>query len=283
MTRLTVAGDEVGRYRLADGGVPRTVPRWALHPLRTLSGTTVTGAHPQDHPWHYGLGLALPDVDGVNLWGGPTYVRDAGYRDGELGMVRERSASRTAAGTLTHELAWCDAAGRELLHEERRLRTGGGSGGRWWLESCSVLSPAGERPVTLGSPGSNGRTGAGYGGFFWRLPDVEPARVRVFTPDAQGEREVNGARADWLAVTVDDGASSWTAVLSGADERTAADPWFVRTGEYAGIGSALAWDRPMRLRPGERCPVTIRLVLADGSANRRDAARLRDAAFREEG
>ncbi len=268
MTALTVAGREVGRYGWDRAGLPGTVPRPALHPLRTLRGTPVTGAHPPDHPWHFGLGIALPDVAGVNLWGGPSYVRGRGYADAERGVVRERAPARTGPGTVAHGLRWCDASGTALLSESRRLRCGGGADGCWWLEWSSVLTPAGTAPVPLGSPGSAGRTGAGYGGFFWRLPEVSPGRARVFTAEHRGEDRLNGAPARWLALAVDDGAASWTAVLSGVDDRTRRDPWFVRAGEYLGVGSSLAWDRPLWLRPGRSLPITVRVVLADGLHDR---------------
>lgn len=271
---LTAGGHDVGRYGWDAPAPPQAVVRPVAHPLRAPGGALLTGTHPADHPWHSGLGLALPDVNGVNLWGGPTYVRDHGYRPGELGTVREAAPARQDGDTLGHDLLWCDGSGRELLHETRRIRVGAGPGGAWSLEWSSELTTAGDRAVALGSPGSNGRTGAGYGGFFWRLPPLSADRVTVFTARQAGEEAVNGSRADWLALAVDDGAASWTAVLAGTDPRTRQDPWFVRVAEYAGIGSALAWSAPVRLEPGRRLPITLRLVVADGVRDRAGAEAL---------
>jgi hypothetical protein len=211
MTSLRVGSAEVARYDW-DHETPRTaVPRPALHPLWTLRGTQVSAEHPADHPWHRGLGVALPDVDGVNLWGGPTYQAGHGYRDTELGRLRQESP--------------------------RECRPNG---------------------IRLGSPGSNGRSGAGYGGFFWRLPSVD--RVTVFTADAEGEDAVSGTSAPWLAISV---GEVCTAVLIPADERTAADPWFVRVRDYIGIGSALAWNRPIVLPAGTSLRIALRVLLMD--------------------
>ncbi len=238
--------------RVAEYGVetvvpPEVVARPALHPVRTLGGAVVTGEHPVDHPWHRGIGLALPDVDGVNLWGGRSYRRDRGYVEGELGQVRQ-----AADGTVR----WCDSLGAVLLRERREIRRRVVPGG-WELTWTSVLSADAE--VVLNSPASLGRRGAGYGGWFWRLPDVDPALVRVVAPDGGGTDELNGVVADWLAVVVADPVAPWTAVLSGPR-----DPWFVRVAQYRGIGSALCWDRPRIVRPGRDLVVEVVMSLHDG-------------------
>lgn len=240
------------RYGRDTARLPLVVPRPALHPVRTLGGVVVTGEHPDDHPWHRGIGLALPDVNGVNLWGGRNYVPGKGYVPGPLGQVRRIGPVRPGP----HELAWCDGEGAVLLTERRHIRRRLVEGG-WELEWTSVLSADAE--AVLHSPGSKGRAGAGYGGWFWRLPDLDPATVRVFTPDGAGEEEVNGRAAPWLAVVVADPDKPWTAVLSGPT-----DPWFVRVKQYQGIGSALAWDRPLVLRPGHQRVVTVRVAFYDG-------------------
>ncbi|MEV8443484.1 DUF6807 family protein [Actinosynnema sp. NPDC051121] len=227
----------VARYGWDGVRLPLVVPRPALHPVRTLGGVVVTGEHPDDHPWHRGMGLALPDVNGVNLWGG--------HVPGELGRVEE-----TGPG----ELAWCDQAGGVLLRERRRVRRRVVSGG-WELEWTSVLTA--EVDVVLHSSAGKGREGAG--GWFWRLPDLDPLSVRVYSPNGAGEAEVDGRTAPWLAVVVADPERPWTAVLSGPT-----DPWFVRVSPYQGIGSAPAWAAPVVLGPGQRREIAVRVAFYDG-------------------
>jgi hypothetical protein len=53
----------------------------------------------------------------------------------------------------------------------------------------------------LNSPGSKGRIGGGYGGFFWRFPACD--NVEVFTSAARGEDEVHGSVAPWVAWSAD--------------------------------------------------------------------------------
>ena len=49
------------------------------HPVRTLSGHTVTGYRPSDHRWHKGLQMTASHLSGQNFWGGNCYVHGRGY------------------------------------------------------------------------------------------------------------------------------------------------------------------------------------------------------------
>ncbi len=274
MTSLRVGEVEVARYDWDTDPPPTTVARPSLHPLRTLAATVVTAAHPADHPWHRGMGVALPDIGGANLWGGPTYQAGSGYHDTPVGTVRQASTPRARDDEIFDALTWCDSRGVELLHETRQISARGWADECWCLEWSSVLTSATGGAVRLGSPGSNGRPGAGYGGFFWRLADLDPAQVCVFTADAEGEDAVNGSRADWLAITAGGHERGWTAILAATDERTAADPWFVRVRQYIGIGSALAWHRPLILPAGEHLRIALRVLLLDRVCHRSDVSSL---------
>ena len=61
----------------------------------------MTDAHPADHDWHLGIGVAVQDVAGWNLWGGRTYVRDQGTRGGPT-----TAGSSTSAGTTAGPTGW---------------------------------------------------------------------------------------------------------------------------------------------------------------------------------
>ena len=76
---FNVGDVEVARYVHAPKLDPYLSPRPYLHPVRTLAGTIVTDAVPEDHHWHLGVSIAVQDVGKVNFWGGRTYVRDKGY------------------------------------------------------------------------------------------------------------------------------------------------------------------------------------------------------------
>ena len=135
----------------------------------------------------------------------------------------------------------------------------------WRLTFSTSLTT--DHTVELGSPGSKGRVGGGYGGFFWRFPRCED--VDVFTSTAQGEQAVHGSVAPWVAWSADFGAGPGisgpaTVVVTSADAVQHGEPWFVRVSGYPGLGSALAWDRPLALSPEQPLERRFDIWVADG-------------------
>ncbi|KRE72184.1 DUF6807 family protein [Arthrobacter sp. Soil762] len=272
-----LAGHPVADYQ--DGSRVRAVssPRPYLHPVRTLAGTVVTDHQPLDHVWHLGVGVALQDVDGVNFWGGRTYTRAAGgyvWRPDHGCIVRAGEPSQ-ADGKLTENLAWNGPDGAPVLTEQRTWTWAAVGPSVWRLTLDFSLSPAGNQPVSLGSPGSNGRVGGGYGGFFWRLPECSGARV--WTPSGAGESAAHGSVAPWLAwsggftgtfdggthqsgASPDGGAATLVFVAAAGST----DPWFVRVDGYAGVGQSLAWDAPVIAEPGTPVRRSVTVFIADG-------------------
>ncbi|WP_159766647.1 PmoA family protein [Streptomyces sp. HM190] len=266
---LRVAGRPVGRY-LARPEVPaRLSPRPYLHPVTTLSGTAVTELSPADHLHHLGVGVAVPDVEGHNFWGGRTYVRDRGPTElDNHGSQRHVGFQLRDPDGFVEELRWV-ASGAELLRERRTVAASELTESAWALDFTFSLTNATDAPVSIGSPATNGRPGAAYGGFFWRARK-EDRPPRVFTADAEGEAEVHGTRADWLALAGD----SWTLVFAGATATTRSDPWFVRADEYPGVGSSLAHTERLTVEPGGTAVRRIVTVVADGTLDRGEAAAL---------
>ncbi|SCL71732.1 Methane oxygenase PmoA [Micromonospora citrea] len=270
--RLSVDGVPVARYVVDPAIDPRHGPRPYLHPVRTLGGTVVTDAFPADHVWHLGASLAVQDVDGTNLWGGRTYVRDVGYtwRDDHGRIAHTRWETREPH-RLAHHLQWRDPTGTVLLAERRELSAHRLDDRAWALDVGYTLTAPADRDVTLGSPATNGRPGgAGYGGFFWRARSATPARVR--TAAAEGEEAVNGSAEPWLAFagTGPDG-SAYTLVLAGL---APGDRWFVRTAMYPGVCAAFAFDRPRLIAAGTTHVGRHRVVVADGDLDPATAAAL---------
>jgi hypothetical protein len=269
---VAVGGVVVARY-VSGAGLDATLsPRPFLHPVRTLAGVTVSDREPADHRWHLGVGVAIQDVGGANLWGGRTYVRDTGYawRD-DHGTVTHRGFTRRSASGFAAELDWRGPDGRVLLREVRDVDAAPARAG-WRLALRFRLRNATGAPLAIGSPATNGRAGAGYGGFFWRFPPL--AGGRVGTAAGEGEAAVHGSRAGWLAVSglVPDqgadrraGGAPVTVVLAGADGATRADPWFVRLAGYPGAGLSLAPERPVVLPPGGDVAREVHAVVADGT------------------
>src|ERR1051325_11273805 len=101
---------------------PRNGPRPYLHPVRTLAGVQVTDLLPEDHRWHLGVSVAMQDVNGVNLWGGRTYVRDQGYTWREdHGRISHAEWLARSPEDFTERLLWQDRNGKTLLTETRTV------------------------------------------------------------------------------------------------------------------------------------------------------------------
>ncbi|MFE4543953.1 DUF6807 family protein [Arthrobacter sp. NPDC056727] len=245
-------------------------PRPYLHPVTTPGGTVVTDHLPADHPWHLGAGFALQDVNGTNFWGGKTYLREAGAYvsredHGRIELLPANAEDAAPGGHITQQLRWVGADGQPLLTERRTLGRQILGERMWRLDLRTELTAV--VGASLGSPGSNGAAGSGYGGFFWRLPACSGARI--FTSDAEGEAAVHGSVAPWLAWTASFGEgpgirSGQPATLVFSAPAEADDPWFVRASGYPGVGSALAWDTPVALAAGESLRRSLSVWVCDG-------------------
>lgn len=267
---LRCAGRTVGRYTYRPELPGRLGPRPYLHPLTTTAGVPVTAFMPGDHPHHLGVSVAVPDAGGHNFWGGRTYVRGQGPTElDNHGVQAHRGWLLRDPDGFVEELSW-RAGGRELLRERRTVAVRGFSADCWALDFTFALTNSSGGELSIGSPATNGRPGAGYGGFFWRAPTGSGPAVRVFTADAEGEDAVHGRTADWLAL----GGDRWTLVFAGATRPTRADPWFVRTAEYPGVGSSLAWRDRLPLPPGRTVTRRIATAVVDGRLGRAEAAGL---------
>jgi hypothetical protein len=225
----------------------------------------VSAHHPADHDWHNGVGMAIPDVNRTSFWGGGTYVPGRGYVLLDNHGVIVGQPPELEDDAFTQELAWIARDGSVALREQRSIGWSAIDGQSWRLIFESRLRA--DAGAQLNSPGSKGRTGGGYGGFFWRFPACD--NVEVFTADARGEDRVHGSLAPWVAWSADFAAGPGisgpaTIVIAAPDAAAAAEPWFVRVRGYPGLGSALAWDRPASLAPGVVLRRSFDVAIADG-------------------
>ncbi|MFF3444866.1 DUF6807 family protein [Streptosporangium sp. NPDC002721] len=250
---LRAGSREVATYTQRGDLQPTDAPRPHLHPVRTLGGTVVTETQPADHVHHFGAGVAISDVNGVNFWGGSTYVPGVGPKILPNHGRQRRRSLRPVDGGFAELLDWVGPDGTVLAAEERTLvaRT---LPDAWALDFAFTLDNRTGEPLSIQSSACKGRTGAGYGGFFWRAPKDSPG-LDVLAEGASGERAVHGSLSPWLALTCDDWSLLFVQTLG-------LDPWFVRVAEYPGVGPALAWDAPLTVP--DRLERAITVVVADG-------------------
>ncbi|WP_372339651.1 PmoA family protein [Nocardiopsis sp. CC223A] len=268
---MGIDGDGVAAAVWNDGAdmEPRLSPRPYLHPVRTRAGVVVTEVVPEDHRHHLGVGVAVPDVSGTTFWGGRTFTPDRGS------VLLDNHGRQSSRGPVPHpeggwveEVSWTGPGREELLREERRWRARGLDGSTWVLDlDCTLRNTCG-RDLSIGSPATNGRPGAGYGGLFWRAP-IGPTAPRVLGPRGmRGEQALHGSRADWLALAGDAGGP-WTLLFHQPGGHT--DPWFVRAEEYPGVGPALAWEERLPLPAGRVLTRSLRTAVTDGHPEDADA------------
>ncbi|MEU2545971.1 PmoA family protein [Streptomyces roseolus] len=268
-TALRVAGRTVARYVTRPALAADHSPRPYLHPVTTLAGRAVTEVLPEDHVHHLGVSVAVPDVAGHNFWGGRTFVRGRGPVElDNHGTQRHDGFKLCDPDGFVEELTWA-AGGERLLAEHRTVAAVALTDTAWALDLTFSVANVSGRDLSIGSPATNGRPGAAYGGFFWRAPK-EAAAPAVFGPGATGEEAVHGARADWVAMSGD----GWTLVHAGATATTRRDPWFVRAAEYPGVGSSLAYGERLAVPAGGTFVRRVVTVVADGRLDRDGAAAL---------
>jgi hypothetical protein len=265
LVRARLSDAEVAVYRDGRGTIPTSSPRPYLHPVRTRAGVVVSAHHPADHDWHNGVGMAIPDVNGTNFWGGGTYVREQGYllADDHGVIIGEPPEPQTDA--FVQQLQWIGRDGAVQLRERRLISWTPLNDHSWRLSFDTSLRA--DTGATIKSPGSKGRPDGGYGGFFWRFPACD--NVQVCTTKARGEVDVQGSVAPWVAWSADFFAGPGisgpaTVVIAAPAAAEANEPWFVRVRSYPGIGSALAWTRSLVIPPGGELRRRFDVAIADG-------------------
>lgn len=248
-----------------------------IHPLRTLSGNTVTGYRPNDHRWHKGLQMTASHVSGQNFWGGNTYVRGEGYR-----ALPERVGSMRHEGFETFEvhpdelrfvenLRWLNNGGAPWAFERRELRAHSvdPANGTWALDWSIRLTNTCAEPLRFGSPTTEGREMAGYTGLHWRGPR-EFTGGTVRGPGTTGADAMMGTQGRWLAFTGEhdevDGHSTVVFEHCPSNSESAHEShWFVRSDPTPAVAISWAFFEEFELPGGESFEYTYRILIADGA------------------
>ncbi|MEU1972651.1 DUF6807 family protein [Microbacterium sp. NPDC019599] len=223
--------------------------------LRTRQGVEVTAYRPDDHVWHKGLSLALPNVGPHNFWGGPTYVRDQGYvqlpNNGSqvhtAFVASDTPIADAAAGLARVDeiLDWRSQDGDPVLTEQRILTARAVGDDAWALTWRSALVNVSPDPLAFGSPTSKGRENAGYAGIFWRGASGWTGGA-ILGPGGDAGDAACGEPGPWLAFVAPDSSAGVLALAA-----TPADsPWFARSAEYAGLSPAPFFTDETVVEPG---------------------------------
>ncbi|MBO0772015.1 MAG: PmoA family protein [Actinobacteria bacterium] len=247
-------------------------PRPYFHPLRTLGGDLVTLYRPHDHVWHKGIAWSLPNVGPANFWGGVTYLRGQGYRQlANNGRTRHDSFREIAADgdclRLAEDLTWITEQGETWFAERRRVGARAWPGDDCWVLAFeTTMRNVSGNEIVIGSPGTEGRDNAGYGGLFWRGPRSFTGG-RVVTPDGDGGDEYMGWRGPWLGFAGrHDEHGRASTVLFADDPGNFSYPsqWFVRSLPYACLCPAPFFSAEHMIGDGQELTLRYAVAIADG-------------------
>nr|BFE60943.1 PmoA family protein [Dactylosporangium thailandense] len=258
-------------------------PKPYLHPIRTLAGDLVSVFRPHDHVWHKGLAWSLPHVAEHNFWGGPTYVRGSGYVQlDNNGSAVHRSMNHLSAdgdtASLAHELDWISRPGDMVLDEHRTLTAALVDDQTWTLVFDTATTNVSDGTLTFGSPATEGRENAGYGGLFWRGPRSFTGGI-VQSPDGVGGDDLRGARAEWFAFRGrhdETGRSSTIVIVDDAGNPRHPPQWFARSEAFACLNPAPFFSAELELAPGATVGFRYALVITAGDHGDEGTAALAD-------
>lgn len=252
-------------------------PRPYFHPLRTLAGDEVSLFRPYDHVWHVGLSMTVANLAGENFWGGPSYTRESGYVQLENNGRVQHSAWQDIFCSneemrCTESLEWITKAGAKWIAEERQIVVSeiNAEAGYWSLDLSFRLVNVSSQPLPFGSPTTEGRPEAGYGGLFWRGPRSF-LHGRILGADGLEGPGMMSQRSPWLAFSGwHDGnrAQSTLLFIDQPGNPRYPNKWFVRNDPYACVSCSCMFDEYYILQPGEALELAYRVVIGNGEWSR---------------
>jgi hypothetical protein len=257
---------ELWRYVYRPSEPTAESPRPYLYPVRTLAGDEVAVHRPHDHVWHRGISWSLPNVSGQNFWGGPTFVRDRGYVPLDNHGTQAHRALAVTGDTVTQQLDWLTSAGARWFTERRVLRMSVVDGG-WVLTFTTAMTNTHDDPLSIGSPTTEGRPNAGYGGLMWRGPRSF-ADGEVLLPTGAGGDELMGSRSPWLAYRGrHDGHGRLSTLVFVDAPANPAHPvrWFVRATPFACVCPAPFFATEVEVPPAATLTLRYAVAVADGT------------------
>lgn len=281
---ITLNGTTVASYVFRAPDAQKESPRPYFYPLRTPDGGNVTVYRPHDHLWHKGVAWSLPHFGPDNFWGGPSYRRDKDYQwlpnNGRMDHLEIlECAVSNGSFTFAHRLHWVTQGGDLVVGETRKFSVVPGEGA-WTLIFDTSMDNVSGRDINIGSPTTEGRENAGYGGLFWRGPRSFTGGTIVGPGGATGEA-LRGTRAAWLAfIGQHDETEAVSTVLMVDDSGNAQHPpqWFARSEPFACMGPAPFFSEEVNFAAGATMRNRYAVVIADGGSEAERLAELAGAA-----
>jgi Methane oxygenase PmoA len=252
-------------------------PRPYFHPVKTLNGNEVSLFRPYDHLWHVGITMSIANLSGENFWGGPTYTREVGWYSQ---LDNNGYIQHTGWGEMQCDdelrcieyLKWITHPGIEWLNEERQIviKEIDPVAGCWVLDLSFHLVNISGQLLDIGSPTTEGRPNAGYGGLFWRGPRSF-LYGNILGADGLEGPDMMGKRSPWLAfIGNHDGDQSQSTILfiDQPDNPRYPNKWFVRNDPYACVSCSFMFDECYTLQPDDKLALAYRIAFCNGEWSR---------------
>ena len=253
-------------------------PRPYFHPLRTLKGNIVSGFRPHDHRWHHGLSMTCANLSGHNFWGGPTYLRDQGYvqleNNGEQKQVGwdigafNRVGDEDKVGCHIGQIhRWQLDRESILMNESRKFDTV--IEDDYYSINLSFKFYGSQESLVWGSPTTQGRDNAGYGGLFWRGPR-DFINGQILMSDGRQGADLMGQTSPWLAyIGQHDETDDYSTLVFIDDDKNPRHPtpWFVRNTTPM-VCPNFAFHQEYQQKVGESLNLNYRIIIADGKWER---------------
>jgi hypothetical protein len=255
---------------------PIESPKPYFHPLKTLAGNELSLFRPRDHPWHTGLSMTAANLSGENFWGGTTYTRESGYiqleNNGRIQHIDWQDISCHEKLHCTEHLQWITFSGARWIDEERQIAVSEISpeAGYWSLDLSFRLVNVSQQPLVFGSPTTEGRPEAGYGGLFWRGPRSFLHGKILGAGGLEGP-ELMGKRSPWLAFSGwHDGNREQSTIvfLDQPENPRYPNKWFVRNDPYACVSYSYMFDEYYVLPPLQALKLAYRVLIGHGEWSR---------------
>jgi hypothetical protein len=253
-------------------------PKPYFHPVRTLSGNSLTNFRPNDHPWHHALCHTISRVGEVNYWGGPSYRQESGYQfRGDQGRQVHRAWTRLALDgdepVMEEELEWVGPDDSVQLSETRKIMVSvRPDESAWTLRFCSRLTNVTGAELALGNYCSSfGLKGSHYTGLLMRMArdylfcDFDEQVGIMGEGGLKGVDQVHGVQARWVALAGrHDTTLDRTTTIFVDDSPTGPVHWFVRD-KLPAVGFSFQFDQDRNLETDSDLVLDHRLIMAEGA------------------
>jgi hypothetical protein len=187
------------------------------------------------------------------------------------------TADGNPVACLDERLRWVTESGQVPITERRGIAaTAWPEADAWVLSFETTMTNVSGADVVFGSPTTEGRPDAGYGGLFWRGPRSFTGGT-VVTPDGRGGDELMGSRGPWLgfAGRHDGHGGGSTLVFRDAPGNFShPSQWFVRSTPFAAVCPAPFFDATHTLAAASSLTLRYDIVVADGELGPAECAAL---------